>query len=409
MGIFLGAVLAALSLNTSTPRTSNTSASSGMGSHHHGVWPPMQLPVDAAIDYSTDPTIVGGQVLSGVKSQMNYCASHVTHIQTRRDLTGTDTALEGAAWAPTTVKIHNARLQRDPMPILDKQGFQLVKDHDDRPIMIDFKNSKQVMEEYYPLCEDLVQKITGAAIVKAFDHNVRVSAGIGGSQQQQQGDTVLHPPVGVVHNDYTHVSAPRRLSQLADESPKANDVRQQQQQGLHSLPEPSLVEQVLQQRRRRYAFVNVWKNIQPNNTPIQQFPLAFVDATTLELHELKTFQIIYADRIGENYFATATNTTRHDWYYFPNMVPNEMLLLKQWDSHGTMALLHNNNKTPNSNTTADFTSTFSLHSSFQDPSSPLDAPPRESIEVRCVLIWDHDPKEPSSEVLEPGKNSSYNS
>ncbi len=30
--------------------------------------------------------------------------------------------------------------------------------------------------------------------------------------------------------------------------------------------------------------------------------------------------------------------------------------------------------------------TFALHTAFEDPSTPPDAPPRESIEVRCVVI-----------------------
>jgi len=32
-------------------------------------------------------------------------------------------------------------------------------------------------------------------------------------------------------------------------------------------------------------------------------------------------------------------------------------------------------------------STFVLHSAFKDPSSKPDAPDRESIEVRCIVVW----------------------
>jgi hypothetical protein len=373
MGLFLGALLAAFSLPTPIMSMSTT------GGH---VWPPMQLPLDAAIDKKYKD--YNGQVL-GVDSQMNYCAPHVTHIQTRRDLGGTDSALEGAAWDPTTVRIHNARA-KDPLPSLDTQGFQLETLHllhKNHLPTVDFKNTNQVIDDYYPVCQELLKKITGAAVVRAFDHNVRVS---GSQNQDRQGDTVLHQPVGVVHNDYTHISAPRRLSQLA-EPPKANDSMKTKilEQGVTSLLDPSLVDQVLQ-GKRRFAFVNVWKNIQPSNTPIQQFPLACVDATTQEITDFLTFQIIYADRIGENYFARAT--PRHQWYYFPNLLPSEVLLLKQWDSQGTLALQKNDNNSNNIQDMPDFTSTFSLHSAFQDPSSPPDAPPRESIEVRCVLIWD---------------------
>eukprot|EP00542_Grammatophora_oceanica_P001799 CAMPEP_0194063520 /NCGR_PEP_ID=MMETSP0009_2-20130614/80592_1 /TAXON_ID=210454 /ORGANISM="Grammatophora oceanica, Strain CCMP 410" /LENGTH=57 /DNA_ID=CAMNT_0038715675 /DNA_START=84 /DNA_END=254 /DNA_ORIENTATION=- len=57
------------------------------------------------------------------------------------------------------------------------------------------------------------------------------------------------------------------------------------------------------------------------------------------------------------------------------MTHHEVMLLKQWDSHGSHA-------PPSS-----VPSLFTIHSAFLDPSSPADAPPRQSIEVRCVVIW----------------------
>eukprot|EP00548_Thalassiothrix_antarctica_P020922 CAMPEP_0194185546 /NCGR_PEP_ID=MMETSP0154-20130528/43151_1 /TAXON_ID=1049557 /ORGANISM="Thalassiothrix antarctica, Strain L6-D1" /LENGTH=51 /DNA_ID=CAMNT_0038903945 /DNA_START=46 /DNA_END=197 /DNA_ORIENTATION=- len=51
------------------------------------------------------------------------------------------------------------------------------------------------------------------------------------------------------------------------------------------------------------------------------------------------------------------------------MTHDEALLLKQWDSYGSLAASEGdrNSKKP---------STFSVHSSFLDPTSSLDAPPR---------------------------------
>ena len=60
------------------------------------------------------------------------------------------------------------------------------------------------------------------------------------------------------------------------------------------------------------------------------------------------------------------------------MVASEAMLIKQWDSHGNIA--------QGANTDSDGTSTFSLHSAFSDPSCPANAPGRQSIEVRLVVI-----------------------
>ena len=93
--------------------------------------------------------------------------------------------------------------------------------------------------------------------------------------------------------------------------------------------------------------------------------------------DLITFSIHYADRVGENYFAKWR--PRHDWVFFPDMVPDETLFIKQWDSHGDMA--------PSRPKAAAGTSTFALHSAFADPHSSPGAPERESIEVRLVVVY----------------------
>lgn len=83
----------------------------------------------------------------------------------------------------------------------------------------------------------------------------------------------------------------------------------------------------------RYMFINVWRSIA--DTPVRDMPLALCDAQTFSSDDLITFEIRYADRIGENYFATHTES--HRWVYYPEMVKDEAILLKVWDSHGSIA------------------------------------------------------------------------
>jgi hypothetical protein len=139
----------------------------------------------------------------------------------------------------------------------------------------------------------------------------------------------------IVHNDYTITSAPLRLRQLGA-PPKVNDVLRKV---LHEKPliDPNKVEEVLSSREpRRYLFINVWRNIALS--PVRDMPLALCDAESFGTAELVTFEIRYADRIGENYFAAYRDS--HRWVYFPEMVRDEALLLKVWDSAGTIATDH---------------------------------------------------------------------
>ena len=68
------------------------------------------------------------------------------------------------------------------------------------------------------------------------------------------------------------------------------------------------------------------------------------------------------------------------------MTRDEVLIIKQWDSQGDFArgaAVGGEGAGPASTGVA----TFALHSAFADPRSPIDAPDRESIEVRCVVLY----------------------
>ena len=279
-------------------------------------------------------------------ASFNYCAPDVTAVSTRRDVAGSDGELEGAAWAPTSVRIHDGRGR--PWS-LERNGFRLVEDAIDADL--DLYDDAAVTGRYYGMCEALVaEQCPGATVVRAFDHNVRCEEGKASGRKLKGGSNV-QAPAGLVHGDYTAVSAPRRLAQLA-EAPKTND----------ALNKPPL--DGVDVAGRRFAFVNVWRPI----SEVRSTPLACCDAATVrDDRDLLTFQIYYEDRVGENYFAR--HHERHAWYYFPRMKREEALLIQQWDSSSEGA------------------AKFALHSAFSDPSSPPDAPARESIEVRLVVVY----------------------
>ena len=60
---------------------------------------------------------------------------------------------------------------------------------------------------------------------------------------------------------------------------------------------------------------------------------------------------------------------RHEWFYFPDMQVNEVLLIKTYDSM------------------EDGRARFTIHTAFDDPTAAADAPPRESIETRAFAFF----------------------
>lgn len=227
------------------------------------------------------------------------------------------------------VPVRNARAIADQLS-LDRQGFVLLRHPTE---VTDFYDEAQIRAIYYLETERLMQRATGASRVVAFDHIVRnaARAAIPGSGVKQ--------PAGRVHNDYTAKSAPQRVRDLLGDEADA----------------------LLQ---RRYAVVNAWR---PISGPLLASPLALCDAETLTEQNLIASDLKYPDRTGETYAITYNPAQR--WYYFPKMQSDEVVLIRCFDSalHGAAR--------------------FSAHGAFDDPHTPADAPPRESIEVRTLVFY----------------------
>jgi len=299
-------------------------------------------------------------------------------VYTKRDLDGSDGGTFGVETGAHTMTIQDARLlQGKARKTCAVNGFEML----DAPLEstgIDFFDHQQVVETYYRECQELVANATGGRAY-AFDHNVRSAQGKQ-SKQRISGGQQVQGPAKMVHGDYTLVSAPQRLRDLS-QPPNANDTFASLLSEGQTLVSADEVARVLdKQDNARFAIINVWRNIV--DEPVQTDPLAMCDAQSVEPEDLVTFEIHYHDRIGENYFAKHQH--RHQFYFYPELRRNEPLLLKQWDSFGTLA--RTNGAAGDSSAPAE-PATFSFHSAFDDPASPDDAPDRWSIEVRCLVLY----------------------
>ena len=301
----------------------------------------------------------------------------------RRDADGSDSGMQGVVFDERQMTVHNARLlaekegQNGHAPRrLETNGFELLS----RPLEcpdLDFFDHREVVQDYYRECAQIVSAATGAASVRAFDHNVRSAAGKHG-QRRIRGGQQVQGPASIAHGDYTLRSAPERLQQLA-QPPGGNDtLRSVLDQG-QSLVAPEKANQVLA-TDGRFAIINVWRNIATE--PVATHPLALCDAQSVHPEDLVVFEIHYQDRVGENYFSKYA--PRHQWYSYPAMTRDEALLIKQWDSAGPLARSEGRRADSDDTKTP---CTFSFHTAYQDPSTPPDAPERWSIEVRCIALY----------------------
>jgi hypothetical protein len=226
------------------------------------------------------------------------------------------------------IKILDARAVNDRLS-LEREGFVLIR----RPTAAtNLYDDEEVLSLYYPECERVIREATGAARVIAFDHIAR-NAALSAKGNQ------IKLPASRVHNDYTAWSAPQRVRDLMGDE----------------------AEELL---KHRFAEINLWR---PIRGPLLRSPLALCDAQTLAEENLVASDLRYPDRTGETYAVTFNPAQR--WYYFPQMQADEAVLIRCFDSARSGA------------------ARFSAHGAFEDPGSPPNAPPRESIEVRTLVFF----------------------
>jgi hypothetical protein len=228
------------------------------------------------------------------------------------------------------VAISDGRSIRDRFS-LDKEGFTLV---DQQTSVRDFSDEDDIRKTYYPEAIDFIRTHLCADRVVVFDHTVRrrvegVADNRGGGPRQ---------PATRVHVDQTSQSGRNRVFEhLPDEA-----------------------DELL---RGRVQVINLWR---PIKGPLRDAPLAMCDGSSVAESDLVASDLIYPTRRGETY--SVTYSPEHKWFYFPEMEVNQALLLKCYDS------------------ATDGRTRFGPHTAFIDPTTPADAPPRESIELRALVF-----------------------
>ena len=268
--------------------------------------------------------------LPSVKAELNYLAPTFGKPRTYAFDPPAGEPKSTALPEPHHIPIFDGRLIAKSFS-LDREGFELVR----HPTMVrNFHDDEEVRRLYYPLAEAFIRATLRAERVVIFDHTVRKrvegAPDIRGAGPRQ--------PATRVHVDQTVTSGPNRVREHL----------------------PGDADQLLQ---GRVQVINLWR---PIRGPVRDTPLAMCDGQTVAEGDLVASDLIYPNRHGETYLVKFNPD--HRWFYFPEMTPDEAILLKCYDS------------------ATDGRTRFAPHTAFVDPTTPADAPPRESIELRTLVF-----------------------
>jgi hypothetical protein len=228
---------------------------------------------------------------------------------------------------PHSVVIRNGRKFQTS---LDGEGFVLAW-HE--TAVTDFFDEAQLRDVYYREMIDLIKAQSGAKRVVVFDHTLRTA------DDADRAARKIREVVPRVHNDYTEWSGPERVRDLL----------------------PDEADTLL---KGHFAIIQVWR---PIRYPVETFPLALCDAQTISPDDLIVTERRHPNRIGQTY--SIGYNPAHQWFWFPLQRREEAIVFKVYDS------------------LKDGRARWSAHTAFEDPTSPPDARPRESIEIRTLAFF----------------------
>ncbi|CCO29327.1 hypothetical protein RSOLAG1IB_07871 [Rhizoctonia solani AG-1 IB] len=241
-------------------------------------------------------------------------------------------------WEPLehAVQVQNIRGQETgPEYGLDRTGFEFHRIPNKADI--DFNDDEDIKAKYYAESIENIKNITGASRVVIFDHTLRKPRPAGTPETPEN-----RSPVKLAHVDQTNDSAKRRVH-------------------LH-LPEadvPGLLS-------KRFQIINLWR---PIANAAWQYPLALCDFRSVQDGDFVPSTLKYLDRDGET--LVVKYNPEHRWKYLAGMTPDELVLIKCFDSVQSNGV-----------------ATFTPHTAIDDPNTPSDAPDRQSIELRALVFYD---------------------
>ena len=219
----------------------------------------------------------------------------------------------------------------DTTPTIERNGFTLLRE----PTAVrDFFDQGEIQTVLYPEAIALAKRLNGAAHAIAFGPVAR--------SDSPDGNPSRLPAFGA------HVDYGRRT--------------------IEDMARPILGNQADHWLSKRVVLMNLWRPIKT----VERTPLALCDASTVQRADLHDSEIrgglddpnrppLYGYNISYN--------PAHRWFYASRMRPDEVFAFKLYDSDATRPQ-------------------WTGHTAINDPESSIDAPARQSMEIRTISFID---------------------
>jgi hypothetical protein len=219
-----------------------------------------------------------------------------------------------------------------------------------------FYDPAEVERVFYPEIEKLLlQYFPDATDALVYNHDVfdKDYAGDRTEDQANKNPGVNARYATLVHNDLNDNSGRVRCRELLTKNLR-NFGREQH----YTEAEAD------QKMSRRFVSINLAK---PMET-VEQFPFVLCAWPSFADQAYITNYRIYDDRVGET--TRFTYRPDHEWYWFPQQKPNEVSMLKCYDSE-----------------TDGSVSRWSFHTACIDPTAPANARNRKNVVVRAFVFF----------------------
>jgi hypothetical protein len=255
----------------------------------------------------------------------------------------TSRILDERTIAHHTHRIRNGRIP-GRQPSLEREGFELAvwpsrvcrERMDELMAEKQLREMRDVQHAYWEDTIPLIRELSGASLVlPVHASTVRFSPGAGRPKWMT--------PAGWAHLDYDPDEAAVQLKETFE----LNGVA----------PRPC----------SRYVLYQGWRAL---TAPPQDFPLAICDGRTVEAADIVPieYHMKTEEREVTYWSRGARFNPGHQWWYFPDMTLDEMIVFKGFDS-------------------ANAASTNTLHTGFFDATAK-NPKPRASVETRYFAIFD---------------------
>ena len=219
-----------------------------------------------------------------------------------------------------------------------------------------FYDAEEVERVFYPEIEKLLLEFfPGATDAVVYNHDVfdKDYQGDRTEDQARKNPGVQSQYANLVHNDLNDNSGRVRCRELLTKNLR-NFGREQHYTEA----------QAEARMARRFMSINLAK---PMYT-VRQNPFVLCAWPSFADQPYITNYRIYDDRVGET--TRFSRRPTHEWYWFPQQTPNEVSMLKCYDS-----------------VTDGSVSRWSFHSACIDPTAPANSPCRKNVVVRSFVFF----------------------